>query len=61
MPPDPPSLACLCMHTYTFDTHVTPLLKFLAMGLGWFSSASWGYWKVFGILVEGGSAGDQIS
>ena len=33
MPPDPPSLTCLCMHTYTSDTHVTPLLKILATGL----------------------------
>ena len=23
MPSDPPSLACLCMHTYTSDTHIT--------------------------------------
>ena len=33
MPPDPPSLPCLCMHTYTSDTNVTPLLKNLATGL----------------------------
>ena len=33
MPPDPPSLACLYMHTYTPDTYVTPLLKILATGL----------------------------
>ena len=24
MPPDPPSLACLYMHSFTSDTHVTP-------------------------------------
>ena len=29
MPPDPPSLACLCKS----DIHVTPLLKVLATGL----------------------------
>ena len=33
MPPDLPSLLFLCMHTYTSDTHVTPLLKILAMSL----------------------------
>ena len=36
--PDLPSLACLCIYPYTFDTHVTPLLKALAAGL--LSSAS---------------------
>ena len=29
MPPDPPSLVCLCK----LDIHVTPLLKILATGL----------------------------
>ena len=33
MPPDPPSLSCLCMYTYTSYIHVTPLLKILATGL----------------------------
>ena len=33
MPADPPSPACLCMHLFTSDTHVTPLLKSLATGL----------------------------
>ena len=33
LPPDPPILVCLCMHTYTSDIHVTPLLKILVMGL----------------------------
>ena len=33
MLPDLPSLECLCMHTFTSDTHVTPLLKILATGL----------------------------
>ena len=33
MPPDPSSLAWLYMHTYTSNTHVTPLAKILAMGL----------------------------
>ena len=29
----PPSLACLCMHTYSSDTHVIPLLINVATGL----------------------------
>ena len=33
MPPDPPGLACLCMHTIASDTHVTPLPKTLATGV----------------------------
>ena len=33
MPPDPPSLARLHMHTFTSDTHVTPPFKILATGL----------------------------
>ena len=34
MPPDSPSLACLCMYnTFPSDTHVTPFLKILPMGL----------------------------
>ena len=33
MPPDPLSLACLCMHTFASDTHITTLLKILATGL----------------------------
>ena len=43
MPPDPPSPACLYMHTFTPDTHVTPLLKILATGLrldSWFPDTS---------------------
>ena len=31
--PDPPSLACLCMHTYKLEIQVTPLLTLLATGL----------------------------
>ena len=31
--PRSPSLVCLCMHTYTSDTHVTPLLAILATSL----------------------------
>ena len=38
MPPDPPSLAYVYMHTYTPDSHVTPLLKVLATGLNIVSS-----------------------
>ena len=44
MPPDPPSLAYLCVHTHKSDIHVThksdihacitPVLKILATGLG---------------------------
>ena len=33
LPPDPPSLACLCMHTYKLEIQVTPLLTLLATGL----------------------------
>ena len=30
---DTPNLASLCMHSYTTDTQVTPLLQILATGL----------------------------
>ena len=33
MPPDPPSLACLVMHTYKSDINVALLQKILATGL----------------------------
>jgi len=33
MPLDHPSLANLCMHTYTADIHVTLLMKILATSL----------------------------
>ena len=51
MPPDPPSLACLCMHTFTSrDTHVTPLLKIMATGL---VNANWSFraWKTSSQLL----------
>ena len=35
IPPDPPSLTCLCMHTCTSDTNITLILKILATGLGY--------------------------
>ena len=43
MPPDPPSLTCLCMYKYTSEIHITPILKILVTGLQCIGQLSFHY------------------